>query len=315
MRKVRFNLDVQSNALLCPNPEEWYAKAYIKSNVADNFRAIPGVKETTKISVNNFTKLLKPAGCQWAPVDTVLDAEEIDVCKLDAMVQICQYDVEESFISAKMAAGDANWAESDFLDHFWNDVANEIEQEIQDIRWNGNTAGSTASYLHVCDGYQKNITSASYSTLVPGFGASASSYDVITKDNIVAILDKVVSALPEAVKGLQDEVRIYMSAGNAYKYLAAVLNHNYDFNYTGDLPLVYAGYKISVQPGMNEKFITAGRREQFAFAFDGIDDDKNIKIVNMIDTTAEPVLRARVGLKIGFKILAQGAGITYYLAS
>lgn len=307
MRKVKFDLDVKSNALLCPNPESFYAKAYITQNVADNFRPIPGIKEATKIAVNTFDDLLKPAGCSWAPVDQALDAEDITVCKLDSMMQICQYDAETAFISMKMSQGDANWQEAEFLAHVWDDMSKEIEQEIQLIRWNGeHIPGSTASFLDHCDGYLAGLTS---SNATPVTGTAS-----ITKDNIVGILDGVITALPEAVKGNPDSVRIYMSATNAYKYLVAVLGLNHDFNFTGDLPLQFAGFKISVQPGMDDKWIVAGRKEQFAYAFDGIDDEKNIKIVNMIDTTAEPVLRARVALKIGFKILDTARGVSYYKA-
>ena len=58
---------------------------------------------------------LQEAGCNWAATDSTLDAEDIDVCKMDVMVQICQYDLESSFVSEKMAAGDANWEEAEFL--------------------------------------------------------------------------------------------------------------------------------------------------------------------------------------------------------
>jgi hypothetical protein len=50
MRRLKFDLSVAADALLCPNPEEFYSKAYITENVAENFRTLPSVKSSTKLS-------------------------------------------------------------------------------------------------------------------------------------------------------------------------------------------------------------------------------------------------------------------------
>lgn len=307
MRELKFSLDVQSDAFLCPNPGEWYAGTYITENVANNFRTVPGVKEATKIGKTLFTDLIKQAGCSWDPVDTVLDTETIEVCKLDVMVQICQYDLESSFVSLKMAQGDVNWNETEFFNHYWDELSKEVESEIQDIRWNGDTDLS-AGYLKECDGYLKLIEGASASTEFTGVTGS------ITKANIISILEGVVGSLPEAVIASRDNFKIYLSEKNAFLYQLATLGLNSNFNYTGTLPLSFAGYEIAVQPGMDDAYIVAGLKTDLVYAFDGEGDAKNLKIVNMIDTTAEPVIRTRVGLKVGFKVLNDGVNIAYYAA-
>ena len=58
-RKLRFDLTVESNALLCPNPQEFYSKAYISENIVDNFRTLAGIKTATKIANVLFDDLLK----------------------------------------------------------------------------------------------------------------------------------------------------------------------------------------------------------------------------------------------------------------
>jgi hypothetical protein len=306
MRKLKFDLDVASNALLCPNPSEWFAKSYIQENVAGNFRTIPGVKEETKIAKNVFNNLIKAAGCAWSPVDTVLDAEDIDVCKVDVMVQLCQYDVESSFVSAKMAAGDANWQEAEFLNHFWSELQEATAEELQLIRWNGDSTLTGDTSLKVCDGYLVKLEAATGATENTAFTAAT-----FTSTNIIDALVGTINSLPEAVKSRKKDVRIYMSETNAFHYAIATLGLNNNFNYTGELEMSFAGYKISIQPGMSDDYIVAGNMNSFAYAFDGEGDSKNLKIVNMIDTTAEPVLRARVGMKIGFHILNDGAEVAY----
>lgn len=309
MRELRFSLDVKTNALLCPNPSEWFVKSYIQPNVVENFRTVPGVKEATKISKNSFGNLLQEAGCNWAATDTILDAEDIDVCKLDVMVQICQYDLESSFVSEKMAAGDANWEEAEFFAHYWSELQEAVAEEVQLLRWNGDTSLTAPNPLRLCDGYLVKIED---STNYPGVKEYTAFTDTaFDKDNIVEAISGTVALLPEAVLSRTNDVRIYMSAANAFTYQLATLGLNHDFNYTGELPLSFAGYKIAVQPGMDSDYIVAASKNSMVYAFDGEGDEKNLKIVNMMDTSAEPVIRTRVGMKLGFHILDEGNEVAY----
>jgi hypothetical protein len=307
MRKLKFDLDVETNALLCPNPSEFFAKSYIQENVANNFRSIPGVKESTKIAKNTFTNLIKTAGCSWSDTDTILDAETVSVCPADIMLEVCQFDLESSYVSMKMSAGDANWQENEFLSYFWSELSEAVAGEVQSIRWNGDTNLTGDTSNKVCDGYIKNIAAATGSTETTGA--------TVTSSNIIATLTALIGTLPEAVKGNKKDVRIYMSETNAFYYQLATLGLNNNFNYTGDLDLKFAGYTIAVQPGMNDDYIIAGSVQSFGYIFDGEGDAKKLKIVNMIDTTAEPILRARIGMKFGFPILNDGAETAYYNAS
>lgn len=304
MRKLKMNLDVETNALYCPNPDQWFAKSYIQENVAGNFRPIPGVKESTKIAKNTFGNLIKPAGCAWDPVDSILDAETISVCSLDVMLQVCQYDLESSFESLSMAKGETGWSESKFFSYLWADLSEATIEQIQYLRWNGDTTvTSPETYLSSCNGYLVNLEASS---------ANNGTLDAaITKDTIIANLEALIGLLSEGVKGKKGNVRIYMSETNAFYYQLATLGLNTNFNYTGDLQLKFAGYTIAVQPGMNDDYLVAGSVESFGYAFDGEGDARSLKIVNMSDTTAEPVIRVRVGMKVGFPILNGGSDAAY----
>jgi hypothetical protein len=54
MRNLKFDLDVDTNALLCPNPDEFYSKAYLTEDIADNYRTLPGIKSATKLGKRDF---------------------------------------------------------------------------------------------------------------------------------------------------------------------------------------------------------------------------------------------------------------------
>lgn len=303
MRKLKFDLSVETNALLCPNPEAFYSKAYITENVINNFRTVPGVKESTKLAKNTFDNVLQSETCTWSATDSVLDAVDITVCKVSAMVQICQYDLENSYISMQMAKGDANWEVSNFMNSYWEELGNEITAEIQDIRWNGNTdiASGTTS---LCDGYIKTITGSTATQVTGG---------TIVSSNIIDAIISATTNMPEQVKGKKADIRIYMSATNALLFQIATLSINTNFNYTGELDLKFAGYEIAVQESMSNDFIVIGNKNNFVYAFDGEGDASALKAVNLIDTVVEPIIRTRAALKLGFHILNEDE-IVYYEA-
>lgn len=310
MRDLKFSLDVKANALLCPNPTEWFEKSYLQANIVDNFRTVPGVKEATKIAHNTFGNLIQTAGCSWNAIDVELDAEDIDVCKFDVMVEVCQYDLESSFISENMVKGDANWQESEFLSYYWSELQAKVAEELQILRWNGDTTATPATNpLNKCDGYLVKLEDT---TNYPGVKELTSFTDpAFDKDNIIDVLTGLVALLPEATISNQNNVRIYMSASNAFAYQLATLGLNYNFNYTGELELKFAGFKIAVQPGMSNDYIVVANKNSLVYAFDGEGDEKNLKIVNMSDTTAEPTMRTRIGMKAGFHILDKGNEVAY----
>lgn len=305
MRELKFNLDVEANALLCPNPTEWFSKSYLTEDVVDNFRVIPGVKDSTKIATTVFDNILKSATCSWAASDTVLDAKTFTVSPVRAMVQICQYDLEKSFVSLAMSKGNSNFEVPAFMAHFYEQFSLEIQEEIQLIRWTGNKSGTTGTYLDEVDGY---IVKLEASTSVIGITGSA-----VDSTNIISTLTTVVNTLPERVKPKKKDVRIYMSATNALYYQIATLGLNNNFNYTGELPLAFAGYKISIQEGMDDSVIVCGNKNSFLYLLDGEGDAKDIKTVNMNDTTVEPIIRSAVGLKIGFDLVNEDE-IVYFKA-
>ncbi len=108
MRKLRFDLNIDPSALLAPNAEAFYAQAYLGSTeIADNFRTLPGIKYKTKIGTVTFgTGLLATSPCNFPNLNTDdLSSHEVDVCALSAMAQVCQFDLEQSFVSLQMSAG------------------------------------------------------------------------------------------------------------------------------------------------------------------------------------------------------------------
>lgn len=154
MRKLKFDLDVQPEALLAANPEAFYSTAYLTEDVVDNYRTLPGVKSKTKLSNVVFGDILQTSTCAFTAPTDELGAIEIDVCALSAMAQICQFDLEQSFVSLQMAKGsNGDFTVASFMDYYWNEMANKIQGDLELIRWQGDTEGEGT--VSLCDGYIK----------------------------------------------------------------------------------------------------------------------------------------------------------------
>lgn len=302
-RKLKFDLDIETNALLCPNPNEFYSRAYITEDVVDNFRTLPGIKSATKLANVTFDTLLKASTCNFtAPTDS-LDAVDIDVCALSAMAQICQFDIEQSFLSLQMAQGsNGDFTVASFMNYYWNEMSLQIQEEVELIRWQGDTT-SVDPVLSLCDGYLKGLL------------ADATVVDVanttVTVTNVLAEMTKVVVALPARVQRRKSELRFFVSSNVATAYEIAAASGNTQTYVTTPLALTFLGIKLVVAEGLPNDTMVLTRKENLIYAFDAEGDAKALKAVNLSDTVAEPYLRTRANLKVGFKHV-NGAEIVLY---
>lgn len=302
-RKLKFDLDIETNALLCPNPNEFYSRAYITEDVVDNFRTLPGIKSATKLANVTFDDLLKASTCNFsAPTDS-LDAVDIDVCALSAMAQICQFDIEQSFLSLQMAQGsNGDFTVASFMNYYWNEMSLKIQEEVELIRWQGDTTSEDA-VLALCDGYLKGLL------------ADATVVDVanttVSVSNVLAEMTKVVVALPARVQRRKSELRFFVSSNVATAYEIAAASGNTQTYVTTPLALTFLGIKLVVAEGLPNDTMVLTRKDNLIYAFDAEGDAKALKAVNLSDSVAEPYLRTRANLKVGFKHV-NGAEIVLY---
>lgn len=302
-RKLKFDLDIETNALLCPNPNEFYSRAYITEDVVDNYRTLPGIKSATKLGNVTFGNLLKASTCSFTAPNDSLDAVDIDVCALSAMAQICQFDIEQSFLSLQMTQGsNGDFTVTSFMNYYWNEMSLQIQEEIELIRWQGDTT-SEDDVLALCDGYLKGLLADA--TVIDVANATS------TVANVLAEMTKVVVALPAQVQRRKSELRFYVSSNIATNYEIATASGNTQTYVTTPLALTFLGIKLVVAEGLPNDTMVLTRRENLIYAFDAENDSKALKAVNLSDTVAEPYLRTRANLKVGFSHV-NGAEIVLY---
>jgi len=305
-RKLKFDLDIDASALLQANSEAFYSRAYLNEEVVDNYRTLPGVKYKTKISNVVFGQVLQEENCGWNSSTDDLASVEIDVCGLSAMAQICQFDLEQSFVSLQMTKGsNGDFTVASFMDYYWNEMSKTIAENVEKLRWSGDTDSATAA-LALCDGYKKSLEDDSANVIEIGSPVA------ITPSNVLAKLALVYAAIPAAVIANQEELRLYVSSPVATAYRAAVAASNTQANLTQALDFTYLGIKMVLCPGMlGLSTIVASPRNNFIYAFDAEGDGKALRAINLADTIAEPVIRTRANMKVGFTHV-NGNEIVFY---
>lgn len=292
MRNLKFDLDVDTNALLCPNPDEFYSKAYLTEDIADNYRTLPGIKSATKLANVTFGNLLAASNCNFsAPTDN-LDAVDIDVCALSAMSQICQFDLEQSFLALQMSQGsNGDFTVASFMSYYWSEMANRIGNDLELIRWQGDTTSQDA-VLSLCDGYMKKLCA---DTNVVGFYNGA-----ITSTNVLAQMTQALQASPAAVQALRGDLRLFVSSDVFVNYQIAAASGNTLTYVTAPLAPTFLGIKIVLASGMPTSTMVLALKTDLIYAFDAEGDAKALKAVNLSDSVAEPYIRTRANLKAGF---------------
>jgi hypothetical protein len=292
-RNLKFDLDIETNALLAANPEEFYSKAYLSSpDIPNNFRTLPGIKSKTKLANVTFGNLLQASTCNFsAPTDS-LDAIDIDVCPLSAMAQLCQFDLEQSFLALQMSQGsNGDFTVASFMSYYWNEMANVIGQDLELLRWQGDIESEDA-LLSLCNGYLKGLCAdADVVGLYDG---------AVTSGNVIATMESVVLAAASSIVRKKADLRMYVSTNVANAYELAAATGNTQTYVTLPLGLTFLGINVVVCEGMPDNTIVLTLKNNLIYAFDAEGDSKALKAVNLSDSVAEPYLRTRANLKAGF---------------
>jgi hypothetical protein len=305
-RKLRFDLDIDATALLQANSEAFYSRAYLNEETVDNYRTLPGIKYKTKISNIVFGQVLQAENCAFNASTDDLASVEISVCSLSAMAEICQFDLEQSFVSLQMAQGsNGDFTVASFMDYYWNEMALTIAENVEKLRWSGDTLSGDAS-LALCDGIKKSLVADVANVIDITLPVA------ITSANVLAELARVYDAIPAAVLANQENLRIYVSSPVAAAYRSAVAASNTQANLTQALDFTYLGIKMVLCPGMlGLSTIVATLKDNLIYAFDAEGDGKALRAINLADTVAEPVIRTRANMKVGFTHV-NGTEIVFY---
>ncbi len=129
---------------------------------------------------------------------------------------------------------------------------------------------------------------------IPGYNGA------ITSSNVIDEMAATYNAAPAAVIRKKSDLRFYVSADVAAAYELAAASGNTQTYVTLPLGLTFLGIKVVVAEGMPTSTMVLTLKNNLIYAFDGEGDSKALKAVNLTDTVAEPYLRTRANMKVGF---------------
>jgi hypothetical protein len=177
------------------------------------------------------------------------------------------------------------------MSYYWNEMAMVIGQDIELLRWQGNTA-SEDDLLSLCTGY---LFPMFYDAAITGL------YDgVVTTSNVLTVMESVLNAAPNSIVRRKADLRFYVSTNVANAYELKAAQGNTQTFVTLPLGLTFLGINVVACEGMPDNTILLTLKNNLIYAFDAEGDSKALKAINLSDSVAEPVLRTRANMKVGF---------------
>lgn len=291
-KKYKFDLNVDSSALLQANPIEFYARLYGMENAAGSYRVLAGVKNKTKIANVLFGQLMQSADCSFAPTDSTVSAIEIDVCPLSIQTSVCQYQLEQTWLADQMAKGsNSDFTVASFMAYFYEQMANKAHEELAKLMWQGDT-DSEDTLLDKCDGWLKRL--CGLNGVIRAAGGS------VTASTVVDDLGDVLSLLPNEVSTTAVRFKVSQNVATAYRIATASAN---TINYTtAALNLTFLDIPMDVEYGLPNDTIILTDPNNFIYALDAEGDIDSLQIVDFSKTTLDRTIGARADLKVGFYI-------------
>jgi hypothetical protein len=296
-----FDMNVDSSALYATNATEMYRRAMIGENSSRSlFKQLYGVKDRIKLGTVDFTSVIKPGACDFDPTDSDISQITLEVCPIMVGTSFCIDDLETSFVSDQIGKGSKDFSEpAAFMGYFYETLSAVVDEELEILTWQGNTAGATSSgYLLACDGLEVQLAStASGGALHP---ATASA---ITSANVIAKFIEARDAVPKSVKNKKDFA--YIVSTNVYEALLDAIsdNKNSGLYFMEGYELKFQGVPVIHAEGASDNVLIAAQLSNFVFVSDLAADTQSFNVVDFMKTNLNRRIGVRTDAKVGFKYL------------
>lgn len=302
--QLNFSITTNSGAEPCSEVLDFYKKTLITPTDAALFNNVPNNKGVKRIPILTTGRVTKAFGCPFVDQTFTLDAKEIKVDKMNAMIEICNEDIYESFLVDQMASGANNTGSpAAFFSYVWGEIARQTRADLEYLRWYGDKLSGDA-FIKLTNGYMTLIkTNIALVNTV-------SNYAAITATNVIDKLYDSIADVNPKFRQEYDKLDIFVSSNVALAFAVAASKGNSTAYITGDMGDMFLGkYKITEVATLEDNIILIGPKEDFVFTYDLVDE--NFVTVDMLTTAAVPSVRYRVNMFYGFDIYNYG-NIVYY---
>lgn len=291
-KKYLFELDVDLSAAHVVNPQEFYSKALLGDRTTKYFRQFVNINSKTKIGSLEFDDVIAEADCDFAATDSNLSAKLMEPCKLALGVELCQFDLQNSFVAEYMGKSNTidfantNGLTPEFLAHYYDRLGAKLNDNLEKLTFRGSTGalGTTASgYLALCDGLEVRFAADSD---VIDVSATAS----ITVSNVIGEMNRVYSSIPAEIAG--DDDLIWLVSNDIYQsYLQAVAAASSELYYNRVPGSNFIDVEIVRAKGLSAKKMILTKRSNLIFLTDLVSPASELITINMKTTTGDRKLR------------------------
>ena len=302
------NKTTGTSAAACPEVIEFYQRALLGQTEADNFKNVPFNKSKKRIPRITTGNVLKSWNCSFSDgVTANLSTKEVEVSKVSVMMEICIADLEDSFLIDRMTAGQNNPVNpQDFLNYLWGYIGDQAGEDLETLRWLGDTENGADAFHKLTNGYVTQLEldrNEDLSTEGARLATHIVSAGSISDSNVIGELYKLIKAVPKRFRKAtgRNELKIFVSSDIALAFQIATSQGTAVGSYVTNTGDMFIGrYKLIEVPTLPEKTIIASPKEDIIYTYDLLNDKNNFTVVDMLKTAAEPKVRFRVNMAIGF---------------
>ena len=286
---------------------DWFTKAVFGGKLIEKGRITPviGIKESTMLNLIDLSGNILQSdtrNCAWTPEQIVkLSEKELKVKTYKINLEQCLDDLERKRTAWMLSPGARNGELPESLEEATMALlASELNKEIEEKIFDGDSTGGDDF-----DGAVKVLTASVEALKIKGI--------VLTKNNVLAEVEKAFALLPDDVvgKGLEDgSLSIYVSYATFMKIkvaLAAVYNANVvvnpSFMVEGE-SVKYLGAEIVPVRGLGDNDMILADAKNMLLGTDLLSDLEDIRIGQFAAPNDNKIFidgRLRLGFSIPFE--------------
>lgn len=292
-KKYMFDLDVDISAAHVVNPQEFYAKALLAERSTSYFRQFVNVNSKVKIGGLEFNDIIQEADCDFVATGSNLDAKLMEPCKLGIGVELCQWELQNSFVAEYMGKSNTidfsntSGLTPEFMAHYYERLGAKLNDNLERLTFQGSTGayGVTASgYLAKCDGLQVKMAADADIIDIAATGSA------ITSANVIAEMNKVYAAIIGELAG--DTDLIWLVSNDIYQaFMQAVAVASAEL-YVNKVPFSnFIDVELVRAKGLGAKKMILTKRSNLIFLTDLVSPASELITINMKETTGDRKIR------------------------
>lgn len=266
----------------------------------------PNIKYKEVIKRYSNNDIIYDATCDYSPTSTVTLAEQIlQPEEFQVNLTLCKKDFRSDWEALEMGISIYDHLPPTFTDFMIGQVAGQVAQRIEQNIWTGSSSanGYFASFAELF-----KSGSVAGGVAAPITGSWSASNNVTGSSTVLAGLQTVVEAIPNAVYGKED-LGIYVSTAAMKAFQQAVgggssyANGYNNQTVIGQKPMDFQGIPLLHCPGLAATHVVAAQKSNLFFGTALLSDKNEVKVLDMADLDGSQnvriIMRYTAGVQYG----------------